>query len=153
MLLLATSIRSFRVIATTVDESIGCAFDKVSRMLGLSWEGLGPGAALEKFCAADGNGYTLPEMKPLPRPMPRQLAFSYAGLHSGVERFVSRHQGEFDYPTKLALARAFQDAAVAQLEEKVVLGLKLCAQEGHRIGHLVVSGGVASNNFLRERSV
>lgn len=122
-------------------------------MLGLSWKGLGPGAALENFCAANDSNHILPEMKPLPRPMPRQLAFSYSGLHSGVERFISRHQGELDYPTKLALARAFQEAAVAQLEEKITIGLKLCAQEGHQIGHLVVSGGVASNDFLRKRSV
>lgn len=151
--MLATSVRNFSIIATTVDESIGCAFDKVSRMLNLPWKGLGPGAALEKFCAENDNGHILPEMRPLPRPMPRQLAFSYSGLHSGVERFIAHHQGELDYPTKLALARAFQEAAVAQLEEKITLGLKLCAREGHQIGHLVVSGGVASNNFLRERLV
>lgn len=124
-------------------------------MLDISWAGLAPGAALEKFCAADDTGINLPEIKPLPKPMPRQLAFSYAGVHSAVERFISAHDGihKIDYPTKLALARAFQTSAVAHLEEKFALGLKLCAQENIQIKHLVVSGGVASNMFLRGRSV
>lgn len=68
---------------------------------------------------------------------------------------MSSHNGvqNLDTQTKLALARAFQTAAVAQLEEKLTLGLKWCAQKGVQVRHVVVSGGVASNNFLRTRLV
>lgn len=54
---------------------------------------------------------------------------------------------------KKAIARAFQSAAVGHLEEKLVLGLELCKQKGVFVQDVVVSGGVASNQYLRERCV
>jgi N6-L-threonylcarbamoyladenine synthase len=156
MLLLATSLTSFRILATTADESVGHAFDLVSRRLRISWSGIGPGAALEKFCATDYPVMNLPKIDPsFPRSMHGQLAFSYCGLHSCVERYIFARDGvqNLDFPTKLALARAFQTAAVSQLEDKLSLGLKWCERRNIQIGHVVVSGGVASNTFLRERFV
>jgi N6-L-threonylcarbamoyladenine synthase len=138
-------------LATTPDESIGNVFDKVSKMLKISWGELGPGAALEQFCLT-GDDQRLPEIVPqLPRGQPGKQGFSYSGLHSSVERYISARNGELDGPTKLALARAFQTAAVSQLEEKLLLGLRWCRQNGITIKDIVVSGGVASNKFLRER--
>ncbi|THH17878.1 hypothetical protein EW146_g3030 [Bondarzewia mesenterica] len=137
LLLLATSLTSFRILATTPDESIGRVFDKVSRMLTLPWSSLGPGAALEEFClpVADEptHGPDTDELvPPLPIAMPGTLAFSFSGLHSSVERFMTSHGGSeaLDVGTKRALARAFQRAAVGQLEDKVALALKWCARKG-----------------------
>ena len=129
----------------------------------------------------------LPDVPPFAVPLPKRLVFSYAGLHSAVERYVSllksvlqpssstsdsslqnsnlnsndtlqsnsdpnASQGfQIPHVQKLALARAFQEAAVAQLEEKLSLALNQCFAEGVHVKHLVVSGGVASNNFLRDR--
>lgn len=154
-MLLANSLTSFRILATTADESIGRAFDKVSRMLSIPWSGLGPGAALERFCSTADTGSELPEVCSLPRPMHGKLAFSYSGLHSSVERFIASRNGvqNLDLQTKLALACAFQKAAIGQLEEKLTLGLKWCTQNGVQVRHVVVSGGVASNSFLRARLV
>ncbi|TFK78225.1 hypothetical protein K466DRAFT_570969, partial [Polyporus arcularius HHB13444] len=66
-------------------------------------------------------------------------------------RFLDARRGEIDDRTKLGVARSFQKAAVGQLEDKLVLGMRECAQKGISVRHLVVSGGVASNSFLRER--
>lgn len=156
LLLLATSLTSFRILATTADESVGHAFDMVSRRLKISWLGMGPGAALEQFCATDDRGIELPAIDlSFSHPMPGELGFSYSGLHSAVERYITARGGvqNLDFPTKLALARAFQTAAVFQLVDKLRLGLKWCERHNKQIGHIVVSGGVASNTFLRERSV
>ncbi|KAI1784257.1 peptidase M22 glycoprotease [Ganoderma leucocontextum] len=150
LLLLATAPTAFRILATTADEAIGNAFDKVAKMLRIPYEGRAAGAALERFCAAGGEGAE-EEMIAMPRTMRGRLAFSYSSLHSVVERFVQAKQGELDQMTKLALARSFQRAAVGQLEEKLVLGMRKCAQEGIGVRSLVVSGGVASNTYLRER--
>ncbi|KAF9813707.1 hypothetical protein IEO21_05423 [Rhodonia placenta] len=163
LLLLATSPRAFRVLATTLDESIGRAFDKVSRMLALPWSAHGPGAALEQFCR-DGpaGGMGAPggeeigsgepaEAPHIPLPMRGRLAFSYTGLHSSVERFLHARGGVVDARTKHAIATTFQKNAVGQLEEKLALGLQLCRRKGIQIRHVVVSGGVASNSYLRER--
>jgi len=106
---------------------------------------------LEQFCLT-GHDQQLPEITPkLPSGQLGKLAFSYSGLHSVVERFITARDGDLDEPTKLALARAFQTAAVSQLEEKLLLGLHWCRQNGIRIRDIVVSGGVASNKFLRQR--
>ncbi|GBE81360.1 glycoprotease [Sparassis latifolia] len=153
LLLLATTPTTFHTLATALDESIGRAFDKVSRMLKLQWSALGPGAALEQFCLETPDpdadaGEAIPD---IPRPMPGRLAFSYTGLHSTVERYLHSRGGTVGAPTRLALARAFQEAAVGQLEDKLALGLEQCRRQGVDIRHVVVSGGVASNAFLRER--
>jgi tRNA A37 threonylcarbamoyltransferase TsaD len=56
-----------------------------------------------------------------------------------------------------SVAQAFMRAAFAQVEEKVALGVKHFEQESSRsgskeqLGGLVVSGGVASNQYLRRR--
>jgi len=56
-----------------------------------------------------------------------------------------------DLAIRLSLARAFQKTAVYQLEDKLSLGLKWCKRQNVHVRHVVVSGGVASNTFLRER--
>lgn len=164
MLLLSHSTTSFRILATTPDESIGRVFDKVSRMLQLPWSTYGPGAALEDFCltgpskdtedhSARGRDEDEAEIPHLSVPAPNRLMFSYSGLHSAVERFITSKGGadHIDETTKRALARRFQKVAFDQIVEKVLLGLKRCHKAGIDVGHLVVSGGVASNRNLRER--
>ncbi len=141
-------------MATSLDESIGNAFDKVAKLLQIPYSGRAPGAALERFCTSGpaAGDEDVPEIH-MPRPMRGRLAFSYTGLHSTVERFLDARRGEIDERTKLGVARSFQKAAVGQLEDKLVLGMRECAQKGISVRHLVVSGGVASNSFLRERYV
>ncbi|KAK7472897.1 Mitochondrial tRNAs modification protein, variant 2 [Stygiomarasmius scandens] len=153
LVVLVKSLTSFKILATTRDESIGRTFDKVSRMLQLSWDGIGPGAALERFCANPEQGSLPDGFSPFPRPMHGQLAFSYASLHSHVERYLHFNGGieAVTLPSKLAIARNFQLAAFSQLEDKLQLALQWCANQSLDIRHLVVSGGVASNSLLRER--
>ncbi|OSC97074.1 glycoprotease [Trametes coccinea BRFM310] len=156
ILLLASSRTSFRILATTLDESIGNAYDKVAKMLKIPLNGRAPGAALERYCAselppaADGEEQDVPDI-PMPIPMPGKLAFSYSAPHSAVERFLTAGGGELDERTRVRLARSFQRAAVGQLEEKLVLAMRKLANQGVKVKSLVVSGGVASNSFLRER--
>ena len=120
-------------------------------MLSLPWSTRGLGASLEEFVAASPVKEDLAPL--MPRTMPGTLGFSFAGLHSAVERFVTARGGgaALDMSTKHALATAFQRAAVGQLEEKVTLALKWCRDQGLGVRHLVVSGGVASNSYLRDR--
>jgi N6-L-threonylcarbamoyladenine synthase len=147
-------VNSFKLLATTADESIGRSFDKVSKLLQLKWTKLGPGDALEKFCAEDSEG-KCPSIPPLPRPMPKRLAFSYSALHSHVKLFIESLGGSesLDIPMKKSIARAFQTAAVGHLEDKLVLALEWCKHQNIDIQSIVVSGGVASNMFLRQRYV
>ncbi|KAH7925135.1 glycoprotease [Leucogyrophana mollusca] len=154
LLLLATSHTAFRVLATTADASIGRSFDKAARLLGLAWGTKGPGAALEQFCLnTDIDSADLPQIPPFPVPMPGKLAFSFACLHSSVERYIASSPSSLSQAHKVAIAREFQNAAARQLCAKLVLGLEKSALRGIKIQDVVVSGGVASNSFLRARQV
>lgn len=95
-----------------------------------------------------------------PLPFRRQLAFSYSGARSALTRLLGQEPvAEMSDERKKALASAFMRTAFEQVGEKVGLGIELFEkeQEGdaaiERLGGLVVSGGVASNLYLRKRCV
>lgn len=152
--------------------------DKVTRELRIVWRGRAPGAALEAFCRdglPDVNDNDLPCVPPFAIPLRNQLSFSFSGVHSSVDRYILEHGIEDSNNKKkltndhrLAVARAVQNAVVAQLEEKIILSLKWCVEHrdeiirevpeqnslsdlGLPVKHIVISGGVASNLFFRKR--
>ncbi|KAL5485006.1 QRI7 [Sanghuangporus weigelae] len=197
LLLIALSLGKFKILATTADEAVGHAIDRVSRGLRIEWRGRAPGAALEAFCRDGVEGVKeedVPRVEQLKIPFRNELRFSFSGLHSIVNKYIAEHgtvvapsaassleeeeKGRLSWslsdPHRLAIARAFQTAAVEQLEEKIVLALRWCADNRESIlrtaeasdssygpklllnkripvKHVVVSGGVASNMFFRER--
>lgn len=154
LLLLASSLTSFQILATTADTSIGRAFDKAARALGLSWGTRGPGAALEELCRVTNDELeSLPGIQPFAVPMPGKLAFSFASLQSSVDRYISLMKEPLPSSHKIALARAFQTAAARQLCAKLTLSLQKLELKGVnvRVRDVIVSGGVASNIFLREK--
>ncbi|KAG6369494.1 glycoprotease family-domain-containing protein [Boletus reticuloceps] len=151
LLVLARSHSSFRILANTVDESVGRTYDKVARMLKMPWGARGPAAALEEFCRQDIDDRSIPEIRPFSVPMPRQLAFSFSGLHSAVERHIFRSEAPLTEAHQHAIGRAFQDGAARQLSEKLVQCHSILRDEGIDVRHVVVSGGVASNLYLRAR--
>lgn len=118
----------------------------------LEWKAMGPGAALEQFINEDHHSDTT-DVPAFPKPLSGQLAFSFAAFHSYMDIYLRNRGGiqTFDIPHKRHLARAFQSSVFAHLEEKLLLGLEWCAEENIHIQDIVVSGGVASNNYLRER--
>ncbi|TKY90843.1 hypothetical protein EX895_000841 [Sporisorium graminicola] len=170
MLVLARSVTEFRILATTKDDSIGDAFDKVARDLGIPWTSA-PGAALEALAARSA---TEGEDIVFPIPCKGQPLFSYSGLKAAAQRHIDSRGGSGMAETeKASIAAAFQRAACAQLEDKLSMLLRpshLTQDSRHRpyprihldskggaggggdeIKTLVCSGGVASNSFLRRR--
>ncbi|KZS98357.1 glycoprotease [Sistotremastrum niveocremeum HHB9708] len=156
MLVLARSVNNFETLCNTVDISIGNVYDKVFRLLALPPhpDQLGPGAALERFCNENSSiDLTIPQFAIA---SPGQRQFSYAGLLSAVQYEINRRlgnhdsgPGELSHEDKVAIARGFQNAAAAQLEEKLGLVLDVCIRRGLLVKHLVMSGGVASNEYVR----
>ena len=64
MLVLASCFGKYQVLGSTVDDSIGEAYDKVARMLGLFQEGMHPGRALEEL-AKHGDPSAIPLTEPM----------------------------------------------------------------------------------------
>jgi N6-L-threonylcarbamoyladenine synthase len=125
------------------------AFDKISRALRIPWTGSGPGAALEALAAQHDSS---PLISFPSKILPGQLAFSYSGMRTAVERHIAQEEadGRLDETERVRIAASFQAAAIATLEDKILLALR---KADAPVGSLVVSGGVASNTYLRTRCV
>ncbi|TIB83606.1 peptidase M22, glycoprotease [Wallemia mellicola] len=153
MIVDSESVHKMSILATSHDDSIGNAFDQAAKLLNIPWSlhpSNAPGAALEVF--ADQENIKANEValikeyrKKLRVPAPGQLLFSYSGLRSAFGRLVE--ESDKTEMTRKALARAFQAAAVAQLKDKIELALDNAPSKP---SSLVVSGGVASNGYLRK---
>ena len=151
LLLLASSQTNFEILATTKDTAIGDAFDKTARLLKLDWStgsNASPGSALESLAAASTKPIEFPT-----NVMPGKLAFSFSGLLSAADRHWQAMTEAERSDLAADVAAGFQNAAIGQLEHKIALAVEDLKIRGIVINSLVGSGGVASNQMLRSRSV
>ena len=130
-----TSWSDITELGRTLDDAAGEAFDKVARVLGLGYPG---GAALAKL-AQEGD----PKAVPLPRPLQRRrdLAFSFSGLKTAAAQLFEQ-QPETN---PADMAASFERVAIEHL---ITVTLRALQQTGHHT--LVIAGGVAANQHLRE---
>jgi N6-L-threonylcarbamoyladenine synthase len=127
----------FKLLGETRDDAAGEAFDKMARLLGLTYPG-GPSIA----AAAEQAGEMTVE---LPRPMLNEpsLDFSFSGLKTALLYKVrGRNLGQDEVA---AWARESQQAIVDVLVGKT---LRAAAQTGAKT--IVLAGGVAANRLLRQ---
>ncbi len=133
----------YEVIGATRDDAAGEAMDKAAKILGLGYPG---GAVLEQMAKmGDKTKYDLP------RPMLRVIGydFSFSGLKTALRNMVSdkqlTKQEVCDY------AASFQEAVCESLWKKTFVALKgLSLQAQRESPFLLVAGGVAANNYLRQ---
>jgi N6-L-threonylcarbamoyladenine synthase len=137
----------YKVIARTRDDAAGEAFDKVAKMLGLGYPG---GPIIEKL-AREGDPKSV--RFSVPRMGDGRPDFSFSGLKTAVSKHVREtslqpvQSGEEPSPAIKNLAASFQSTVVRSL----VGTMERLARE-HRPKTLIVAGGVACNNALREAS-
>ncbi|KAF9929151.1 hypothetical protein FBU30_001828 [Linnemannia zychae] len=162
LLLIAHSVDRYTTLATTVDDSIGEAFDKTARELNIPWlpgRAGGPGASLEEFAKGSTNPDRYLHRLPIPlslRTSKNEMKFSFAGLKSAITRIVNREKmasgvGEMEESKRRDLAAGFQHCAVTHLCQKVEQALVDCHEQGIDISSLVISGGVGRNATLRRK--
>ena len=86
------SIGKYEIIGATRDDAVGEAFDKVARMLGLTY----PGGPQVSRLAAEARASKLPHSVVLPRPMKssKDLDFSFAGLKTAVLYALQKIESE-----------------------------------------------------------
>jgi N6-L-threonylcarbamoyladenine synthase len=146
-------IGNYEIIGGTLDDSLGEAFDKTARMLGLPTGG-GGGPAVEKL-ALIGD----PKAAELPIPLIKRkdCDFSYAGLKTAVRKAAEKLAVERGVETteelpvedKANIAASFQNVAIRHIEMRLNRAMDLLEPEGIRT--LAVVGGVAANTELRTR--
>ena len=134
-LYLMTGHLQYRRLGGTLDDAAGEAFDKVGRLLDLSYPG---GPAIDRI-SEEGN----PRAFSFPRAvMDEGYDFSFSGLKTAVLREVQRYD-EGRMPVA-DLAASFQAAVVEVLAEKTARA----AQE-HGVTAVHLAGGVSANRALR----
>ena len=142
-------------LGSTIDDAAGEAFDKVARLLNLSYPG---GPAIERAAhAGDPTAYSFPRAL-----RGEGYNFSFSGLKTAVLRAVQpAHQGkrppksEGLTPDQMApgvnvadVAASFQAAVVDSLVEKTLL-----AARDHAATEVWIAGGVSANQALRQGMV
>lgn len=135
----------YKVVSRTRDDAAGEAFDKVAKMLGLSYPG---GPVIEKI-AKDGDASKI--KFPIAKISDGRPDFSFSGLKTAVSRYVREHEvapasSDDDVSPEIRdIAASFQATVVRSLMINVG---KLAAEL--RPKTLIVAGGVACNLALRE---
>lgn len=136
---------SYERLGATLDDAAGEAFDKVGRLLGLSYPG---GPAIENAAeGGDPTAYDFPRAR-----LEGTWDFSFSGLKTAVLREVRQLQPELDAGVDVPdvdlpvqdLAASFQAAVV-----DVLVGKTLAAAEEFKAREILVAGGVSANRGLR----
>jgi N6-L-threonylcarbamoyladenine synthase len=142
----APSLFNYKIIGSTKDDAVGEAFDKVARLLGLSYPG-GPQISRSAQVARDRD--LVSEIK-LPRPMihSKDLDFSFSGLKTAVLYAVraAEKNGSFTDTFKLSLAREFEDAVAETLSAKLRDAIEDIGAQS-----IIIGGGVSANIILRDQ--
>ncbi len=128
---------SFEKLGGTLDDAIGECYDKVARVIGLEYPG---GPKLDKLAKEGKDTYKLP--------IPLQddsYNFSFSGLKSAVINLAHNEEQRGEELRKSDLAASFQKVAVESIVSKVKKAI-----EEKNIKNVIVAGGVAANNGLRE---
>lgn len=168
LLVIVKGVNEYEELATTADESIGEAYDKIARKLGISWskeEPLDPGKkkiggtggagpALEKIALnGDPNAYTF-TLPMYNSNTAKTMAFSFCGLRTQVGREIEKimlRDGSLNDQIVADIAASFQATAIKHLDQKLELCMKYCTANKIRLKSIVASGGVASNLAIRTR--
>jgi N6-L-threonylcarbamoyladenine synthase len=125
----------YRVVATSIDDAAGEAFDKGARLLGLGYPG---GVEIDRL-AREGD----PTAFSFPVARVGRLDFSFSGVKTAL-LYAVRDLGESAAARRADLAASYQRAIVRALVERVE---EAAEREGH--GTVAVVGGVAANSELR----
>ncbi len=126
------------ILGTTLDDAAGESFDKVGRVLGMSYPG---GAALDKAAAVgDERKYDLPCAKAGENP----YNMSFSGLKTATLNLIHHAQQVGEELDVNSLCAAFSAAVSETLTPRVIAAME---QTGYK--RLAVAGGVAANSRIR----
>lgn len=133
----------YEILGQTIDDAVGEAFDKCSKMMGLGY----PGGPIVDRLAKEGD----PCKFKFPKPHVPGLDFSFSGIKTSLLYFVRDRMAEdpeFMEKNKADICASFQKSLIDILMDKLT---KAAAQTGIR--QITIGGGVSANSGLRSRIV
>ncbi len=138
--------RNYVVLGTTIDDSAGEAFDKISKMLGLGY----PGGPAVEASALKGD----PHAYSLPRPMVGRpdCNLSFSGLKTAVRQTILCNPEDFMLEQQRCdLCASFQAAVGDILADRSASALAIFRGRFGEPSAFVVCGGVAANSHIRQQ--
>ena len=129
---------SFKKIGGTLDDAVGEAYDKVARVIGISYPG---GPKVDKLAHIGKDTYELPI--PLDDDT---YNFSFSGIKSAVINLVHNEEQRGNEIRKEDLASSFQNRVIEILVKKTMKAVK-----EYNVNNIIIAGGVSANLGLRER--
>jgi len=130
---------NYEVIGETLDDAAGEAFDKVARMLDLPYPG---GPHIDRLASIGEDNLNFPRAWL----EEGSFNFSFSGLKSAVINKIHNAEQRGEKLKKEDIAASFQASVIDVLVKKT-----LRATIQYDVKQVIVAGGVAANNGLRER--
>ena len=131
----------FEILGQTIDDAVGEAFDKCSKMMGLGY----PGGPIIDRLAKEGD----PDRFVFAKPRIPGLDYSFSGIKTSLLYFVRDEMAKdpgFMEKNKADICASFQKTLIDILMGKLI---KAARQTGIR--EIAIGGGVSANSGLRAR--
>jgi len=134
------SLDDMKIIGSTIDDSFGESFDKVSKMLGLGYPG-GP-IVQNHALKGDNKAYDFP----IPLRQSPNIQFSYSGLKNAVRMAIEREENNnnLNEQTINNICASFESTAVAHIMMKLKKYFKSNPPK-----KFAIVGGASANIELR----
>ena len=131
----------YEILGQTIDDAVGEAFDKCSKMMGLGYPG---GPIIDKL-AKLGD----PDRFKFAKPHIPGLDYSFSGIKTSLLYFVRDEMAkdpDFMEKNKEDICASFQEALIDILMDKLIKAAKMTG-----IKEITIGGGVSANSGLRNR--
>ena len=142
-ILQTNSVGNYIKFGGTIDDAVGESFDKVAKMLNIPYPG---GPKIEQL-AKEGDCKRFK----FPRPLldkPASCDFSFSGLKTAVKRQIDKMEKISDQDKK-DICASFQKTVADIIVNRLNHAARLYPNDIKK--QLVIAGGVAANQFIKER--
>jgi len=116
---------------------VGETYDKIARVLGLSYPG---GPEIDRLSK---SGEDILKIK---KPKVEEYNFSFSGIKTYITNYVNNEKMKGNEISKENIAKSLQEIVSEILGEKVLKAIK-----NMKVNTILVSGGVSANERLREK--
>ena len=178
ILALVESEDTFHKLGDSIDMSPGNFVDKIARKLGLfclnNSSNMSGGALVESYARlAANNTASLPELKKIENTVKlyakknRDCNFSYSGFLTAILRLIDKLCRDEATPllidgiertilsqqTIAHICMTVQNVILLQLADRLQRAFSFLSLRGVAVKHVVISGGVASNSYLKKNLI
>ncbi|MBN66485.1 MAG: tRNA (adenosine(37)-N6)-threonylcarbamoyltransferase complex transferase subunit TsaD [Rickettsiales bacterium] len=146
-ILLVEDVGRYQLLGATIDDALGEAFDKTAKMLNLGYPG---GPMIERLAKlGDAHAYDFP------KPMAGKPGadFSFSGLKTAIRYAIlekAEAVGTLSDKDKADVAASFQRVALEVLTDRLQNAIAMAHELRPDVNALVVAGGVAANQYLKQ---